>query len=313
VSVARWAPGLPIQELLRSLGDELMSTLVRLWDPARSKEQRKLQKATMQALRRHCCRPFDAASPETDQMLCDIWNAAFPGQRIKAADDGEHWKLLGFQSAKPCTDVRAGRHALDQLHYLAQQYPELLQRLVEESREAGYPLACACFNVSQLIANFFQLQEGPCVSPVGSVAKAKAAQRQRFADFCGLSPKGPVHAMDEIFCALVERLHRTWMDMRLQEARLNLMGFNRALQEVHAAHAKFWRRDRMGLGELRALAIPRKRAAGAGPEQAGPAGFLAYVQNIFSGPSGRLSKRAKKDPLIFGSGVKSTRLGRSTS
>lgn len=209
----------------------------------------------LRALRKeHCSRPFDASSLETQQALVEIWNAAFPEEPIATAEDGEHWKRLGFQSSTPGTDVRAGNLALHQLHRLAASRPQLFRRLAAEAQEAGYPLACSCFNVTQLLVIFFGLTKQPAVSPVSGARRAGPWQLRNFAELCGGCPEGPAAVLDELFVALAERLHDVWRLLRAKEG-LSLMDFERALQEVYEANSRFWRCPHASLEELRALAV----------------------------------------------------------
>jgi hypothetical protein len=148
---------------------------------------------------------------------------------------------LGFQSANPWSDVRAGQFAPAQLHYLASKYPERLQLLVREAKGLGYPFACSCFNVSQVIALFFGLYDSKAMHPVSGAKPANRAQLSNFVRLCRVaSPGNERHVLDELFCALVQQLHETWQTMS-STGKYNLMDFPVALREVHDRNALFWK------------------------------------------------------------------------
>lgn len=188
----------------------------------------------------YCNEPFDPASKETEQMLQDIWNAAFPTEPIMSASCGEHWKRLGFQSSKPCSDIRAGKFALAQLHYLATHRPKLLQMLAVEAQDLQYPFACSCFNVSHMIALFFDLYTSPAMSPVTGLQRASYTQMHNFVKCCKASTDGSQPVLNGLFCVLVEQLHNTWRQKQ-NAGSTTIMDFPNALREVCNQHATFWR------------------------------------------------------------------------
>mmetsp|Transcript_79614 Transcript_79614/g.145663 ORF Transcript_79614/g.145663 Transcript_79614/m.145663 type:complete len:414 (+) Transcript_79614:99-1340(+) len=200
---------------------------------------------------RYCNEPFDPASKETEQMLQDIWNAAFPAEPITSACIGEHWKKLGFQSSKPCSDIRAGKFALAQLHYLAAERPKLLQMLAAEAQDLHYPFACSCFNVSHVIALFFDLYTSPAMSPVSGLQKASYTQMHNFVKFCQASADGSHKVLNELFFVLVEQLHNTWR-VKQSTGSATVMDFPKALREVCNQHASFWRMGHTSTVELNA-------------------------------------------------------------
>lgn len=208
------------------------------------------------ALRRlkdiHCNQDFDPESAEVWRRLREIWHVAFPGEAAEIADSDVRWKRLGFQSNNPCSDIRAGIFALDQLHYLACRYPALMQRLVTEASDLQYPYACACFNVSQVIVLFFNLLRRPAMNPVPGAVQASSIHLKNFACLCNSCPNGDAVVLHELFCALVERLHKTWKAMRAVE-NCTVMDFTRALKEVYVANAAFWQSHHIDIAEIREL------------------------------------------------------------
>lgn len=202
---------------------------------------------------RHCNIPY-TRGPEGDSLLCEIWNAAFPDNRLDEFARSEGWKSLGFQSSDPHTDIRAGRFALDQLHYMAVMYPESLRQWVRQAEELEYFFAISCFNVSHLIVVFFDLVDIAAVSPVPGAKPASREQRKHFLRLCFGSPYSAATVLNELFVALVERLHRIWTEMREKEECNVMQHFQIALRGVYAANCAFWSRPHQGVEELRLMA-----------------------------------------------------------
>jgi len=94
------------------------------------------------------------------------------------------------------------------------------------------------------------------MSPVPGAIKAGAPQIARFARFCNHagSSCGVRGVLDELYCALVQRLHETWRNMN-DASGVTLMDFPKALKEVHGANATFWRCQHDNLQELQALRV----------------------------------------------------------
>lgn len=201
------------------------------------------ERSALQRLREdYCNTPFDPTAPDTDQALCEVWNTAFPEEPIESAADGQHWMRLGFQCTRPHTDVRSGRLALDQLHSLARNHPQQMRQLAVEAQQARYPFACACFNVTQLIAVFFDLYEFQAPSPVPCMARADREQLKHFAHLCCVTPQAGRIVLDELFRALVVIMHETWQEMHTRLAgSIDVMQFPQTLQAVAQENAAFWR------------------------------------------------------------------------
>lgn len=98
-----------------------------------------------------------------------------------------------------------------------------------------------------------------------ALCEAAAAGAGMRAEPAGIS----VTIFHELFCALVEGLHTTWMCMCHEQAT-NLMDFPRALHEIHVAHADFWCRSVAGPEDFQALA--------ARPSQDGAERVLAWLR-----------------------------------
>lgn len=227
-----------------------------------------VERSALQRLREeYCNEPFDPAASYTDQALCEVWNTAFPEEPIESAADGEHWMRLGFQCRQPHTDIRSGRLALDQLHSFAKNHPQQLRQLALEAQQARYPFACACFNVTQLIAVFFDLYEFQAPSPVQCMQRADRDQLKHFARLCCIAPQGGRVVLDELFRALVGVMHKAWQDMLSRRPETDVMQFPQALQKAAQDNAAFWRWARNDISDLFLL------SRGLSPERQGISGF----------------------------------------
>lgn len=222
--------------------------------------------------------------PEVSQQLVEIWNLAFPDEPLGFGEPGDHWRRLGFQSANPYSDVRGGRICLQQLHYLATQYPATLQKLAFEAQDPYYPFACACFNVTQLLVVFFHLHSSPCASPVPGAPTANCKQLQNFIALCQatkttklarhaeLQPPGRM-VLNDLFCALVEGLHSAWRGISSEHV-VSLRDFPCVLLEVHKMHAAFWSQPVASPRNFMALT---RRPCNVGLAEEGMAWLLAWL------------------------------------
>jgi len=199
-----------------------------------------------------CNEPFDAQSPDTDRLLVEIWNSAFPAEPIVEADTSPRWPRLGFQSSNPRTDVRTGRFALLQLHYFFRTYPEKAQQVVLQSKTTDFPLAICCFNLTHMVIVFFDLYNSQTVSPISGAAQADLWQLKNFASLCNGQAKV---VLDELLCVLIEYLNLTWKDMCVKE-NANLMDFPKAMRKVYDAHAEFWSVPRRDISEFQCMLEP---------------------------------------------------------
>jgi len=201
----------------------------------------------------HCNEPFDAQSTDTDRLLVEIWNIAFPSEPNQDSAPDKRWQRLGFQSSNPRTDVRTGRFALSQFHYFFEKYPQLAQKIVRQAEEYDYSLAITSFNLTHLVVVFFDLYNSATVSPVGGgVEQANLDQIQNFAS---LLCKGQGKAvLDELNCVLIEKLHLIWKDMRATE-NANLMDFPKAMRKLFDAHSAFWSVPRSEIADFRSMLV----------------------------------------------------------
>ena len=83
-------------------------------------------------------------SPSRAPLLCE--GCTRLGAVLTGLGTQGHWVRLGFQGAKPHTDLRGGGiAALDVMVYMAHHHPEAFKVIVEEGDDYGFALcASAC-------------------------------------------------------------------------------------------------------------------------------------------------------------------------
>lgn len=106
------------------------------------------------------------------------------------------------------------------------------------------------------------------MNPVPGAVQASSVHLKNLAHLCHICPSGGAAVLNELFCALVERLHETWKAMRAVE-NCSVMDFTRALREVYVANAAFWQSRHVDIAEicelrnhLRIQIGPRKSLSG---------------------------------------------------
>jgi hypothetical protein len=205
------------------------------------------------AIREYTDQAYDRGSFATDEALLELWNTAFPTATISESDNDPRWLRLGFSSSIPSTDG-AGQVGLNQLQYLAANYPTRFKRLVRQSKDLKYPFASSCFNVTRLVLAFFNLSDGD--SPLQGVDRASLWQMTNFlALYRSAQNEEGESVLDELFCALVDKVHMKWVELwvgpshksRDPTGRGNEV---RVLSAVFDANSKFWSEPRHDLNEV---------------------------------------------------------------
>jgi len=107
-------------------------------------------------------RIVNSPRPEDDklqELFLGIWNSAYPEEQITSFEVSDRWKRLGFQGKNPTTDIRTGAFPVEQLANFSRQHPKLFRDMITEadSKDFDYPFAITCFNVSHMLAIFFDL------------------------------------------------------------------------------------------------------------------------------------------------------------
>mmetsp|Transcript_37719 Transcript_37719/g.101377 ORF Transcript_37719/g.101377 Transcript_37719/m.101377 type:complete len:138 (+) Transcript_37719:3-416(+) len=132
---------------------------------------------------------------------------------------------------------------------------------VARSGRSAYLFAISCFNISHMLAMFFDLVTAVSVSPVRG---AHVAGRRQLKFLAGLvlsecSANGTAQVsdaicrrvMDELFFEVVCYVHGRWLEMSRSQEGLTIMDYQRALEQGFAAHDAFWRAPCLTLSELR--------------------------------------------------------------
>lgn len=190
-------------------------------------------------LRGYMTRPFDSSNPDHISLFKSIWRNAFPEAEMPMDVDAR-WTRLGFQSSNPRTDVRTGVHSIESLEYISRHCTTDFRRMVAEAgnRDTEYPFAASCVNIAFSLLIFFKLNNTIAVNPVGSPSGSRKAIKQ----FVRLSLINR-NFFDEIFCALVKRVHREWM--RQAPGTFDIHYFSVALSVGMTAVAELFNKKRL--------------------------------------------------------------------
>lgn len=207
-------------------------------------------------------RPTDQALQE---LSVEVWNAAFPEELLTAFEIGKHWQRLGFQGKDPLTDVRTGAWPAEQLASFARHHVAQFRELVKEAGTTGpseYLFAIVCFNVSHMLAMFFDLVSVPSTSPLPYahrasrnqlkhltsliVSECRANNVQVNADICR-------RVLDELFVEVMANVHRSWRELTASSppGTVTIMQFPLALRKGFDANDRFWKRPCKNLSDLR--------------------------------------------------------------
>jgi len=109
-------------------------------------------RAQLSEFKKQSSLPYDAKNPDHEALLLDLWHHAFPDTLLEDRVT-KQWEELGFQGTDPATDFRGGGiHALQNILYLANNYPILFKRLVEGlHHEEAYPFAITSINITDML------------------------------------------------------------------------------------------------------------------------------------------------------------------
>ncbi|OLP95998.1 ELMO domain-containing protein 2 [Symbiodinium microadriaticum] len=199
---------------------------------------------------------------ELHKQVLEIWNTAFPEEKAEAFAKGSHWKKLGFQGVDPATDVRTGAWPLEQLASFARHRPRELRDMVQQSANPAsfYLFAISCFNISHMLAVFFDLNTALSVSPLGAVRRASKRQlrnlvrlvvRECNANNVDMSASICRLVLDEVFVEVLSVVHNHWLELSRNGEKITLMDFPRALRRGFDANSKFFDRPCDSLGDLK--------------------------------------------------------------
>jgi len=178
------------------------------------------------------------------------------------------WRLLGFQSNDPRSDLRTGRLALEALVYFAEQYPQIASRLVREAQSNGidYPFAVASINVTQLLAKYFGLVGDGCGAG-GSASSCVAPRRvvRNLARLLAAYEGFETDPFGELQAAVMEHLHARWHAKKEADPLVTVMNFAPTLEETLASvHVFCLRAPLLSTTEFRRLLLLPVGSAGGG-------------------------------------------------
>ncbi|KAJ8447267.1 hypothetical protein Cgig2_013044 [Carnegiea gigantea] len=105
---------------------------------------------------------FDSSNAEHQEALRALWNAAFPGEKLRDLIS-EQWKEMGWQGKDPSTDFRGGGFiSLENLLFFARKFPKSFQDLLrkQEGDRAlwEYPFAVAGVNITFMLIQMLDLE-----------------------------------------------------------------------------------------------------------------------------------------------------------
>eukprot|EP00437_Effrenium_voratum_P024323 CAMPEP_0181412634 /NCGR_PEP_ID=MMETSP1110-20121109/8530_1 /TAXON_ID=174948 /ORGANISM="Symbiodinium sp., Strain CCMP421" /LENGTH=265 /DNA_ID=CAMNT_0023535367 /DNA_START=41 /DNA_END=838 /DNA_ORIENTATION=- len=213
-------------------------------------------------LRRHVVNNPKPEESELYKQVVLLWNTAFPEEKLDTFEKGQRWKRLGFQGTDPATDVRTGAFPLEQLVFLATHHPiEFKQMALEATRPASFYLfAISCFNVSHMLAIYFDLNTCPSVSPLGQVPCASKRQlrnlarlvvRECNANDVDMSVSICRLVLNEVFYEVLGVVHKAWLQLNQNGEKVTLLDFHKALRRGYEANSSFWQRPCDSLGDLK--------------------------------------------------------------
>jgi len=194
-----------------------------------------LQEARLEALVADAAVPFDASNAEHQDLLRELWGAAFPGEPCTSLRSGR-WKDMGWQGEDPGTDFRgSGYFGLVNLVDLARRHPATWDALLHKRQGARatweYPFAVAGLNLTFVLTEVLELQrhrhQGQGQGAGASHVPRGAAARGFLALLGGESGDD---AFGDLYCAAFRVLDREWLAMKA-----SYMEFNQVLKRTRQA------------------------------------------------------------------------------
>ncbi|KAL2513970.1 ELMO/CED-12 family protein [Forsythia ovata] len=146
---------------------------------------------------------YDSSSPEHQEALRELWNAAFPGEEL---DDliSEQWKQMGWQGKDPSTDFRGGGFiSLENLLYFARNFPKSFQDLIHKHEGDRamweYPFAVAGINITFMLIQMLDLEAVKPRTMVGATFIKFLADNES--------------AFDLLYCITFKLMDHQWLVM----------------------------------------------------------------------------------------------------
>lgn len=98
-------------------------------------------------LRQNARKAFDQDNERHKKLLKELWEKVFSDHEYPIDGKSDKWKELGFQGKDPSTDFRgAGIFGLEQLIYLARQYPSEFIAMKQTAK--NYSFAISALNIT---------------------------------------------------------------------------------------------------------------------------------------------------------------------
>ncbi|KAH9744121.1 ELMO domain-containing protein [Citrus sinensis] len=139
--------------------------------------------------------------------LRDLWRFAFPNVVLNGMIS-EQWKDMGWQGPNPSTDFRGcGFISLENLLFLAKNYPRLLFKQGGNRATWEYPFAVAGINVSFMLIKMLDLfSEKPRCLPGMNFVRILGEDEAAF---------------DVLYCVAFEMMDAQWLAMHASYMEFN--------------------------------------------------------------------------------------------
>lgn len=153
---------------------------------------------------------FSSSDPKMEEDLRLLPTRAFPdeygggGAKARATVSEQHWKQLGFVRGQPRTDfdeVPPGILALDCMVYFAKTKHETFTSLLFSHTDNQCPFAQTSIALTKVLCQIFRIGEPP--SDIGYEFIPVLVWHEE--------------PFKEVFCVAIQRLFRTWREMRASE------------------------------------------------------------------------------------------------
>ncbi|KAL4310596.1 hypothetical protein GQ457_01G052510 [Hibiscus cannabinus] len=162
------------------------------------------QEECLQRLQNRIDIAYDSSTPDHQDALRALWNAAFPEEELRGLIS-EQWKEMGWQGKDPSTDFRGGGFiSLENLLYFARNFPKSFKDLLwkqEGDRSVWeYPFAVAGVNITFMLIQMLDLESVKPRTIVGAV----------FLKFLSENDS----AFDLLYCITFKLMDHQWLAMR---------------------------------------------------------------------------------------------------
>ncbi|KAI8545502.1 hypothetical protein RHMOL_Rhmol07G0044800 [Rhododendron molle] len=179
-----------------------------------------VQEECLQRLQNRIEVVYDSSSPEHQEALRALWDAAFPGEELCGLVS-EQWKAMGWQGKDPSTDFRGGGFiSLENLLYFGRNFPNLcynltckdlpqfLQRsfqdlLLKQDGDRAmweYPFAVAGVNITFMLIQMLDLEAVKPQTMLGATFLKFLAENES--------------AFDLLYCITFKLMDHQWLTMR---------------------------------------------------------------------------------------------------